>query len=359
VRVAILSSFPPEVCGIADYAQQQAERLSDEGVEVDAIPVAVLRAGGWRGGRRGSVRAVARRFAEADRAVIHYQIGLFKDETRAKYRWKVLAPQWALLRLLWRYGDKTEFVLHESYFQAVRSWVWLPFQFALAFLLYNLPATVVVHTEHERRLVRRRFLRRTEVRPHHADFAPRAAPDRAAARRLLGLDSAQQVFLCIGFFTAAKGFAPFAERFAAAVRKGLLGRDAHLHVVTSVRLESDVGGQASLDALRKRWERDGQVHVVDSYVSGDDFDTWLAAADVVVLPYLATYSSGVAARARLMGRTILAAKVGGLPEQLGSEDLAYGSDEDLDAAFVRLSAAAPATPAVSASSAAQTDLPST
>lgn len=348
---AILSSFPPEVCGIADYAAQQADRLEESGAEVERISIDDLRRGGWRGGRNGSVRSVARRFAAADRIAIHYQVGLYKDDTRRRYVWRYLAPHWALLRLVWRFGDKTELVLHESYFTPVRKWWWLPLQYTVALLLYSMPATVVVHTEHERRLVRRRFLRRdVEVRPHHADFAPRAAPDRAAARRHLGLDPAQQVFLCIGFFTAAKGFGPFAERFAAAVRKGLLGPDAHLHVVTSVRLEGDVGGQASLDAFVRRWDRDRQVHVADRYVGGDEFDQWLAAADVVVLPYLATYSSGVAARARLMGRRILAAKVGGLPEQLGPDDLAYASDEDLDAAFVRLSEASPA---------AQTDLPST
>jgi glycosyltransferase involved in cell wall biosynthesis len=110
-------------------------------------------------------------------------------------------------------------------------------------------------------------------------------------------------------------------------------------VVTSVRLAHDQAGRASLDAFAARWARDGNVHVHDTYVSNADFDTWLAAADVVVLPYVSTYSSGVAARAKVLGRRILASRVGGLPEQLGAGDVSYGSDAELKDALRSLGSA--------------------
>lgn len=344
MRVAILSSFPPEACGIADYAEQQAARLEAEGHEVDRIPLEPLRHGGWSGPR---LEDLERRFAAADRAIVHYQIGLFKDETRAAYRWKYLAPQAALIRLLRRHRAKAELVLHESYFLADRAWPYVPFQYAVAVALYGSPGTVVFHTRHEMDLFRRRFPRRRGLvlRPHHADFVPRTQADRSSARRLVGIPEGDRVFLCIGFYTAAKGFEGFAERFDAARRAGLLPPEARLHVVTSVRLATDRAGQAALADLVRRWAGHEAVHVHDRYVSAEDFDAWIAASDVVALPYRSTYSSGVAARARLLGRTLLAARVGGLPEQLGPGDVDYGSDAELDAALARLGQGAlPATP---------------
>ena len=52
----------------------------------------------------------------------------------------------------------------------------------------------------------------------------------------------------------------------------------------------------------------------DSYVSEEEMTLWLAACDVVALPYRAISGSGIAARAFAAGRPVAAAAVGGLAE---------------------------------------------
>jgi glycosyltransferase involved in cell wall biosynthesis len=56
------------------------------------------------------------------------------------------------------------------------------------------------------------------------------------------------------------------------------------------------------------------IRVQDAYVPESDMDLWLAACDVVVLPYRAISGSGIAARAIGAGRPMAAAAVGSLAE---------------------------------------------
>ena len=72
---------------------------------------------------------------------------------------------------------------------------------------------------------------------------------------------------------------------------------------------------------------------MERLVDAGEFDLWLLAADAVVLPYRAIASSSVAARARMLGRPIIATRVGGLPEQLGPGDVLVDSDAELERAL--------------------------
>jgi hypothetical protein len=69
------------------------------------------------------------------------------------------------------------------------------------------------------------------------------------------------------------------------------------------------------------------------YVSDERFDTWLVAADVVVLPYRYIWSSGVLERARLYDRPVIASDVGGLRDQGYSQVVWVSSDEELAVAM--------------------------
>jgi len=65
------------------------------------------------------------------------------------------------------------------------------------------------------------------------------------------------------------------------------------------------------------------------FVSKEDFDTWITAADWTIFPYLATSSSGVLARTRLLQRPAIISAVGGLPNQAAEPDLLFTTDEEL------------------------------
>jgi hypothetical protein len=73
------------------------------------------------------------------------------------------------------------------------------------------------------------------------------------------------------------------------------------------------------------------VELVEDYVSDEDFDAWIAAADRVVLPYVASWSSGVLARARVIGTPAIVSAAGGLPEQAGPHDAVFHDDDELTA----------------------------
>ena len=71
------------------------------------------------------------------------------------------------------------------------------------------------------------------------------------------------------------------------------------------------------------------MHVLESFVSKEDFDTWITAADWTIFPYLATSSSGVLAACKMAERPAIISAVGGLPNQAAQPDLLFTTDEEL------------------------------
>jgi hypothetical protein len=81
------------------------------------------------------------------------------------------------------------------------------------------------------------------------------------------------------------------------------------------------------------------------YVSDEQFDVWLVAADLVVLPYRRIWSSGVLERAELYGRPVVATRVGGLADQAPPGTVLVDDDRALVAALRAAVEPAPAGPA--------------
>ena len=160
---------------------------------------------------------------------------------------------------------------------------------------------------------------RIEVVAHGHHFVRHVADDRAAARRALGLDPDAHISLCIGFVAEHKGFDRAITAFDRATERrpadpaGL--RTAELHIVGSPSAGNAAAEQCALD-LAAMAEVTPGVTVHSGYVSDAAFDRWIAACDLVVLPYRYIWSSGVAERAALFDRPVLATRVGGLDEQL-------------------------------------------
>lgn len=328
MRVAILSSFPPEVCGVGEYAAQQALRLEKEGHEVDRIALDRLRWGGWT---RAALRDVERRLKAADRAIVHYQVGLFLDKTRSPRVLRFIVPHLALRRLA-RRVPQLEVVVHES------SWkVWrgrgerLQYPFVRRF--FAAAPKLVFHTKAEQAEFERTFRlhRPSVVVPHHADFVANTSRGRSEARAKLGVPAGERTILCIGFYSAAKGFEDAAARFAALRRQAAIPSNAQLRILTSVREADDTQKQAELKAFQTAMAGQPGVTVEARYLGSEEFDDWIVASDLVLLPYRQSFSSGVAARATLLGRPVAASDVGGLGEQVGPGGRTYRTVAELDA----------------------------
>lgn len=160
----------------------------------------------------------------------------------------------------------------------------------------------VVHgAEDARRLNARAPGRPIAVLPHPVVASP--LPDRTRARRDLGIEDPLVLFL--GLVRRYKGVDVLLDAAPAIVR----GSGARIAVVGEVFPEAR--------ELERRW-RAGPVRESilwrDEYVSEEEMARWLAACDVVVLPYRYVSGSGIAARAIAARRPLAAAAVGGLAE---------------------------------------------
>jgi glycosyltransferase involved in cell wall biosynthesis len=160
----------------------------------------------------------------------------------------------------------------------------------------------VVHgAEDARRLAARAPGRPIAVLPHPVVDSP--LPDRARARRDLGIEGPLVLFL--GLVRRYKGVDLLLDAAPALVR----GSGARIAVVGEVFPEAR--------ALERRWKASPVRESIlwrDDYVSEEEMARWLAACDVVVLPYRYVSGSGIAARAIAARRPLAAAAVGGLAE---------------------------------------------
>ncbi len=160
----------------------------------------------------------------------------------------------------------------------------------------------VVHSEENREELARRF-----PRPVAAIPLPALDPgeDRAAARRRLGVEGPLALFL--GLVRRYKGV----ETLLEAAPRIVAESGARIAVVGEVFPDA-----SRLVRLKEASPVARSILWKDQYVSEEEMGMWLAACDVVVLPYREISASAIAARAIGAGRPVAASAVGGLKEMI-------------------------------------------
>jgi glycosyltransferase involved in cell wall biosynthesis len=324
MRILVVSTYPPRPCGIGAYARGQVERLRREGHEVRVLSppdgdgdVTVP----FGTGRQ--FRAAERLGAAADRIVVHFQPTIHYRGGAAGLPSRVRTSL-ALLRLV-RRRPQTEILVHEATPRPAR---WRPNQAILRRVFGR--ARLVFHTDAERAALERDYGVRANATTvdHRVGIRRNVALSRAEARRRLGVDPSVRLFVCMGFLNPWKGFDRAVRAFAAA------GAPGRLVIVGSVR-DPVPENVAFARALRDLVDATDGVTFEEGHVDDEAFDVWILAADRVVLPYRRAWSSGVLARARVLGTTAFVSGVGGLPEQVGPGDELFSSDDELRALFER------------------------
>ena len=89
---------------------------------------------------------------------------------------------------------------------------------------------------------------------------------------------------------------------------------ALLYVVGSVWREDD-GSRAYMDELRRLAHETPGAELREGYLSDEEFDRWIVASDLLVLPYRLGWSSNVMERGLLYDRPVIMSRVGGMAEQ--------------------------------------------
>ncbi len=349
MRYLMVSTYPPTHCGIGAYGEQNVAQLRAQGHIVDvASPDEegnVDFACDLRGGSK--LLRLFKLLPYYDRVVIQYHWAFFYSNPFDRgLRWETLKTTLCFVLLFLR-SRRVEVIAHEiPYIPGKQGWMYK--------WKWKLAPRVFFHTQAELDRFEQHYRMRlpksrVELRTHHDVFQKFSAHTRATARRKLGIDANKLTFLCIGFIQRHKGFHRAVEAF---LRSG--APDAELFVVGSMRV-ADAENQRYLAELQEVVAGRSNVHLKEAFVSNEDFDTWIAAADWVVIPYSEIWSSGVLARAKLLERPAIVSAVGGLPDQASDRDLLFNSDEELLSAFAMASlrrstseVAASHTPGISA-----------
>jgi len=196
-------------------------------------------------------------------------------------------------------------------------------------------ARLLFHTDAERRTLERAYrIRANAAIIPHVDGVEARAVTRAEARRRLDLPESEPLFVCAGFLHPDKGFERAIESWN---RAGMPGR---MVVVGSIR-DATTENLAYRDMLRELIAGVERLQLLEDYVADEDFDAWVAAADLLVLPYRKSWSSGALARAQRLGTPAAVTDVGGLAEQAGAYDVVVRTDRELLDAIMRTASRSP------------------
>lgn len=330
MSAVVVSSYPPRHCGIGAYARTQVDRLRAGGTSVLVISPPDG-AGDVRvpftGGR--PFLLAARLGKEADEIVVHFQTLLY---FRPRAPVSKVMTSLALLYLVVR-RPQTRILVHEADAPRPR---WRP-DYLLLGLAFRL-GRLRFHTRAERVALERAYgIRvRAELVPHAGGVTVHGPASRAEARRRLGIDPAERLLVCPGFVTRGKGFGEAIR----AIRAGPDGvpEGSRLAIVGSVR-DRTSENLAEARALHRLAQETPGVEFRETYLSDEDFDAWVAAADAIVLPYRVSWSSGALARAQALGTPAIVSDAGGLAEQAGPADRVVRSFEGLAAAMAEVAGA--------------------
>ncbi len=318
-RILVVGPYAPYRDGIAAYVVQQVRDLRRQGNQVEVVsplpsaahhhldfhhPLGLL-----------ALRGLSRGF---DRVILHFHPDFYFPQPMT---FAVRTTHAAALATAIRTGPPATLVLHEidERWGTARDATGVTARAMIrSFDALN------VHDEGQAAQLRSAFgadPARISVVAHGAHFAAHTGADRATARAALGLDPDAHVSLCIGFVAEHKGFDRAVTAFGRATSSVDVvdgdRRHAELHVVGS----PSVGNPAAVryaHELASLAEATPGVTFHNAYVADTTFDRWLLACDVVLLPYRFIWSSGVAERAALFDRPVIATEVGGLVEQLAS-----------------------------------------
>jgi glycosyltransferase involved in cell wall biosynthesis len=315
-RVLVVSSYPPRHCGIGAYAAAQVERMRERGDHVVVLSppdgdgdVRVPFVGG------AALRRAAAIGEGFDRIVVHYETGIwFRPRSPVTHVLTAASLLWLAIR-----RPALEMVIHEAHTPSslVRP------DHALLRLAFR-RAALRFHSRAERAALEGAYRIRTRaaIVEHGEGVTVHATMTRKQARARLGIEASGPLFVCAGFLQPDKGFERAIGAFAAAGSRGRMA------VVGSIRdaTEENVRYAAGLHALA---ERSDGVTLLERFVDDDDFDAWVTAADVFVLPYRRAWSSGALARAHRLGTPSFVSAVGGLAEQADERDRVFATDEEL------------------------------
>lgn len=330
--ILLVTTFPPERCGVGAYAAQTARALREKGDTVRVLTWGEgegdIRLPYWPRGRR--ILEVLRHCRPTERVVLQYMPGFYID---AASRWSQVQSRLAMTRFF-RSAPNLEVIVHEQ--------PWYPAHETLGAagrLLWRLERRqwlaakdLCFHNEAAVATYRERFQvsgANARLVSHGRDFVPTYRGNRESAQRELRLDSERAIFASVGFITPYKGYEMVLDALAA-----IPALDCEYHIVGSLHPQASGDDVEYLQQLQQQASGDPRVKFHIEYVDDAAFDRWMCAAHAVLLPYRSSTSSSVLARCHLLGTPAIASRASGLHAELSAADQAVSDAAELAQALV-------------------------
>jgi len=336
----IISTFPPSRCGIASYAEEQArfiEKQDHHVIRVNLCDCDKREETFVFSTALGIVGLLFRLYRICfNKFSLHYADRFFFPWPKSRspgYSWKNI-----ILRALQSIGlacmgliagREGEIIIHEI---STDSRMPITVRFVRGFSISCFRRMIFHSSVHLDEVVAfYPFLKRRRacIADHHRFMQRSFHGTQAQARSQLSTPTfSGPLFLCIGFWNQSKGFEDAVEAFPNHKQS-----ESILYVVGSPK--NDAEGKACAENLIALGSLKSRVIVLQKDLNNEEFDRWIQAADVVVLPYLAISSSGVAARASLYGKKLILRDLPAFREEY-PDAIFFRTEEELRRIFMQM-----------------------
>ena len=329
--VLLVGSYHPRRCGIATHVAQVEMALKAEGYLVHVLSPHDCD-GTFKENLRGGLR-ILRLLAYAgryERINLHFEFSDYFYLGHSPLRALNLIPLAGFFILFGRLKE-LNVVVHEA--PPARYW----FQRTLLQrLVWRRVPLITFFTQTEVEIFQGLYLlvfKAHQVRIEDVTrfYQRHCTTGQTVTRKRRAINPDKVTFLCTGFIHANKGF----DRVVAIFAEEKLV-NSQLYIVGSVRLGTDNESRQHLAELSERGAKCTNVHLLEKYLSDQEMDEWIVAADYVVVPYRRSANSGVLGRAKIYDRPVIVSDVGGLREQMGERDLLFEDDESLRRLLLRI-----------------------
>lgn len=174
--------------------------------------------------------------------------------------------------------------------------------------LMKVSKALIVHSQYSEDEVRRLFDYKRPIHqvkhPHYIDVYANDISS-ANAREKLGIEQGVRVFLFLGYIKPYKGVEDLIEAFTAI-------SDSNIRLI--------IGGtplnQQIAEQLTALAAFDPRVKLDLFYISDDDMQVYLNAADLVIFPFRQTHTSGSVLLAASFGKPVLVPRTASIPEYI-------------------------------------------
>jgi polysaccharide biosynthesis protein PslF len=304
-RIALITSYPPRRCGIANYAYDLVRALRALGVKSTIAAVSNAEFSASNGQRSNAPSEITWRLNKNDSLSTYRSLG---SKISSSVSTIVIQHEYGL------YGGRNG----EHIVELMRC-ASVPLILTLHTVIpppdrefTNLTRTllaranaVVVHTPEAAAAIENYYGAKIHVSviPHGTYYHPVDPAERAFARNQLSVSN-QPLIVTAGFVTRNKGI-----EYALGAVASLRRRHHDLqYAIIGAPHPSDSAGTEYLESIRTLARRCGDsVKFVTKYVSDGEMNRWLTAADICLLPYVEPHqtSSGVLARCLGLGNAII------------------------------------------------------